>query len=241
MDEESMIEEKLSQSVQHKSQFRTFLLGAAILLCGIIIGITSTFFFHQYPPGRGMRPFDGRGGRAMSPADIAGNIASEMQKKYGLTDDQKSRLCTVFQEHGKRLDAIRTEVQPRVEAEYGDLRKSVEAVLTPEQAAKWRQTEYEEMHKRWRPRGGMFPPGPPPGGGPGPGMPGTYGKHGDHTRSNHHNGGPTADTTTLEGPSDMPPPPPDEPVSEGPTTDGAAATTPTPGDQSTAEPAAPQK
>jgi Spy/CpxP family protein refolding chaperone len=128
---------------------RNLFLGLAILLCGMVIGsvMTAVMLLQEAP----VRPEGWR------PERMPERIAGEMREKYGLTEEQEAQLQTVFESHWKILSEIRAEVEPRVEAEHEALRKGVEAVLTPEQAAKWRE-EFEKMRSRWRPRGGGMPP-----------------------------------------------------------------------------------
>ena len=129
---------------------RSLLLGIVILICGSVIGSVTTAILLQPSSEHGHR-----GDR------LPQNIAERMQKKYGLTDDQRQRLQVIFDEHIKKLSAIRTEIQPRMDAEQEALRQSVEPVLTPDQAKRWRE-EYENMRKQWHQRESAPPPPPGP-------------------------------------------------------------------------------
>jgi len=125
---------------------RSLLLGVVILLCGAAIGSTITAVVLERRPMRDFRRSD----------HLPERIAREMQNKYGLTDEQERQLLAVFTEHEKKLSDIRAEVQPRMEAEHEALRRAVEAVLTPEQAAEWRK-EFEQMRRPWHRQGGGRP------------------------------------------------------------------------------------
>jgi hypothetical protein len=134
--------ETAAAPVARRGRLRSLLLGVVLLACGAAIGsVTATVVIERQPP-HGVR----RG------EHLPELIAQKMKDKYGLTDDQKLRLQAIFEEHGKRLSDIRAEVQPRVEAEHDALRKGVETVLTPEQAADWRN-EFEQMRRPWHLRG----------------------------------------------------------------------------------------
>jgi Spy/CpxP family protein refolding chaperone len=120
---------------------RSLVLGVVILLCGGAIGSVVTAVVLEQQPMHGMR----------RPDRLPQRIAEEMQRKYNLTDDQEQKILAIFEEHTNKLSAIRREVQPRVDAEHEAVRRSVEAVLTAEQAEQWRK-EYEQMRRLWHPR-----------------------------------------------------------------------------------------
>ena len=145
------IQEITVEPAVRRPWMRSLLLGLVILICGIVIGVVSTAIF--------LHPSSDHGRRG---DHLPQSIAERMQTKYGLTDDQRQRLQTIFDEHIKKLSAIRTEIQPRMDAEQEALRQSVEPVLTPDQAKRWRE-EYEKMRKQWHQRDGGGPPPPPPG------------------------------------------------------------------------------
>lgn len=141
-------QEMLIHPALKKLWLRNFFVGLAILLCGMVIGgILTAVSLKQTPE----RPEGWRHER------IPERIAGEMREKYDLSETQETQLQAIFEAHWKTLSEIRAEVEPRVEAEHESLRKAVEEVLTPEQAAKWRE-EFEKMRSRWRPRGGGMPP-----------------------------------------------------------------------------------
>ena len=150
-----MVENGLEQTpvtpATRRPWVRSLILGVVILLCGVAIGSVVTAVVLKERPMHGTR----RAGR------LPERIAKQMQEKYGLTDAQEQQVLAIFQEHAKKLADIRAEVQPRVDVEHEALRRSVEAVLTPEQAAQWRE-EYERMQRLWHPR-----PGEPPASGEG--------------------------------------------------------------------------
>jgi len=120
---------------------RSLLLGFVILACGAAIGGVGAAVALQQDHDRSPR----RSGRGPE------GLLQKMQEEYKLTDAQAQQLDTVLREHWERLSAIRAEVQPRVDAEFEALRREVEAVLTPEQAAQWRE-EFERKRQHWRSR-----------------------------------------------------------------------------------------
>lgn len=138
-----MVEQDREQApASRRVRLRSLVLGIVILLCGGAIGSVITALVIERAPSHGMR----------RPDHLPESIAQKMQEEYGLTDAQRQQLVTIFTEHGKKLADIRTEVQPRVEAEHEALRRAVDTVLTPEQAAQWRE-EFEQMRRPWRHRG----------------------------------------------------------------------------------------
>jgi len=144
---ENNIEEAPKIEVARRPWRRSLLLGFVILLCGGAIGSVITGVTIERRPERGSR----------RPERVPEKIAERMQEKYGLTDDQTQKILVVMQEHGKKLSDIRAEVQPRIDAEHEALRIAVEAVLTPEQATRWRE-EFEQMRGPWHRSGGESSP-----------------------------------------------------------------------------------
>ncbi len=143
---DSSNEFELAVTAPRRACVRSLLFSMMILVCGAAIGSLATALLMQRDEPRfGHRP-----------ENMAQYIADEMERKYSLTPEQKQTILGVFEEHSKKLAEIRAEVGPRVEAEFDAVRKSVESVLTPEQAAEWSQ-EYEKMRHKWRPRGGDGP------------------------------------------------------------------------------------
>jgi len=127
--------------VNRRARLRSLVLGVIILLCGAAIGAVAAALVIERMHGMH------RGDR------LPELIAARMQAKYNLTDAQRGQLQAIFEEHRKNLSDIRAEVQPRVEAEHEALRRAVDDVLTPEQAADW-QEEFEKWRRPWHLRGG---------------------------------------------------------------------------------------
>src|SRR5690606_11847700 len=115
---------------------RNLATGFVILLCGIAIGGIGTAVFLNRDRDNGPRS-SGRGPEHM---------VQRMQDEYGLSDDQVRQLQAVFKDHWEKLSAIRAEVQPRVDAEFGELQRTVESILTPSQAKEWR-ADFEQKRR----------------------------------------------------------------------------------------------
>lgn len=139
---ESNSEHEFIEAAPSRAWVRSLLFSMMILVCGAVIGSVGTAF---YMKDRDVpRP-------SHRPENMAQHIADDMERKYGLTSEQKQKVLSVMEEHSKKLAEIRAEVAPRIEAEFDEVRKSVETVLTPEQAQAW-VPEYEKMRRKWRPR-----------------------------------------------------------------------------------------
>jgi Spy/CpxP family protein refolding chaperone len=132
-------------------RLRAILLLAAMFLAGALSGAGLALVAgprHHRPP-RGLSPFG----------------------ELDLSAAQQARAKEIFERHRPELDAVVRETMPRVHAIQDTIDKEMEAVLTPDQARRLKET------KAWLPPPppgllGMGPPpeGPPPGAPP-PGAP----------------------------------------------------------------------
>ena len=124
---------------QCRTRWRMAISCVVILVCGALIGsvVTSVYYHHGHMP------------MMHSPERLPEHIARNMQKKYKLVDKQEQQLETIFKEHTKKIMEIRSEIAPRMEAEHEALQRSVEGVLTPQQAEQWRK-EFDRMRRLWR-------------------------------------------------------------------------------------------
>lgn len=137
-------ERELLTAAPSRAWVRSLVFSLMILVCGAVIGSVGTALFLQ----KHDRPRTSH-----RPENMAQFIADEMERKYELNPEQKQKVLSVMEEHSRKLAAIRAEVAPRVDSEFEEVRKSVETILTPEQAKAW-SVEYEKMRGKWRPRGG---------------------------------------------------------------------------------------
>ena len=120
---------------------RTILLGIVILLCGMVIGGALTLHF-RWP-----RLLLARHSWERMPEHIVERMRSELD----LTAEQQREIEEILAKHHGAMESIRTEVEPRVEAQLDSMRREIDAVLTPEQAARW--SEHFERMRRHGPRG----------------------------------------------------------------------------------------
>ena len=120
---------------------RTILLGIVILLCGMIIGGALTLHF-RWP-----RLLLARHSWARMPE----HIVERMRRELDLTAEQQTQIERILAKHHGAMESIRTEVEPRVEAQLDSMRREIDAVLTAEQAARW--SEHFKRIGRHGPRG----------------------------------------------------------------------------------------
>ena len=73
-------------------------------------------------------------------------IARAHRGQLGLSDEQVSKVEAIFKKRHEALRKIREEVRPRFQEQFDLTRKEVEAVLTEEQAEKWRK-HYGQMRR----------------------------------------------------------------------------------------------
>lgn len=82
------------------------------------------------------------------PEQIAANMTARLARKLDLDNSQKVHVQAIITDHQKNLQAIRREVQPRVEAEFEAGAADIGKVLTPAQKAKW-DAMFAELMKDW--------------------------------------------------------------------------------------------
>jgi Spy/CpxP family protein refolding chaperone len=129
---------------------RTVLLGALILACGMVVGAALTMHLRWPRLLRAAHPWE----RAPE------RIVSRMSGQLDLTQEQETQIQGILAKHHLAMEGIRTEVEPRVEAQMDSMRREVEGVLTPEQARRWTD-RFEKMRRHWPPGGPRRRPGFP--------------------------------------------------------------------------------
>jgi len=76
------------------------------------------------------------------PEDVRKKWVGEMQTRLKLTDEQFSKVNSIYDETRARFHEVRHRMDPEMEKIGKEQREKVKSVLTPEQ-----QTEYEKMLK----------------------------------------------------------------------------------------------
>jgi|GEM_PF-803880 len=102
-----------------------------VFAAGAAAGIfAQRYWFTRRPPERSQY-------RGPSPAD--------WEKALGLSEEQKTQIHEIFKTSDVRIGELRTDFYKRVGEIRGQIRKDINAVLTPEQKAK-----QDEMEKKYR-------------------------------------------------------------------------------------------
>jgi len=65
-----------------------------------------------------------------------GPSPGQWEKDLGLTEGQKARIHAIFEKNDGRVDGLRADFYKHVEEIRSEIRKEIDAVLTPEQKAK---------------------------------------------------------------------------------------------------------
>jgi hypothetical protein len=90
------------------------------------------------------------------PEEAPAKITARLRCKLDLTDEQAAQVEAILRRHQEAFEAIRADVQPRVEAELDGVEKDIAAVLDDSQRAQWHQ-RFTELRETWMPP----PPKPP--------------------------------------------------------------------------------
>lgn len=147
---------------------RTILILLGIFLAGVATGLLLPWSGSQ--PGK--RPE--KGARLMMT-----RMLERMDHDFELTADQRNRIEAIVRDSTARLDALRQDAFKSGAAAILEMNTKIEALLTPEQRAKFVQMQREQVERMRRhqpgrepfgprregppPPAGAFPPGPPPG------------------------------------------------------------------------------
>jgi EF hand len=129
----------------HRKTRPVLLLGAVLLVSGIVIGAGGAMLLMHNRPAR-------RGYRSFNSSDIAARIA----KECGLDEAKTKEVEAVVERNMTDLKAIRQDVSKRMSVVHERLRADLKQVLTPEQYEKWNK-HFEKMRKSFgmrRRRGG---------------------------------------------------------------------------------------
>ena len=125
---------------------------ALVFVCGLSIGLAVTAWRGPGPGFDGMRGPFRRGGGPGGPGGprgfVAERILDRLESDPDFTDEQRSRLETLFQERETRFREFNREMRQRFEAEQASLHDEIAAVLTPSQMAIF--GEARRAQRRWR-------------------------------------------------------------------------------------------
>lgn len=105
-----------------------------------------------------------RGPLPHRPDFIRGRIVEHLDEVLGLTPQQREQVETIMERHHERMRAISDGVRPQMRQEIDAANREVDAILTPEQRAK-----FQKMRMRMRfhgPHDALPHEMPPPGGPP---------------------------------------------------------------------------
>ncbi|TCO20656.1 hypothetical protein EV200_10896 [Pedobacter psychrotolerans] len=119
-----------------------------LMICGLMLGIAG---FTQAQQGGGQ----GRGGMMMKPEERV----KQLDEKLKLSDDQKTKLTTVFTEQAEAMKKMREDMQgadrdamrEKMQKFRADNDTKVSAVLTDDQKKTyeaWQKEQRAEMQKR---------------------------------------------------------------------------------------------
>lgn len=185
--------------VPRSSRVKPVLLGAVLLMSGVVIGSGLTLIGLKW-----------RADEFRSRPDMFSNrILSKMEDDLNLTKEQKAELSKIFKAAREDLDDVRRQHRAQAQSFFREFHDDVAKVLTVKQ-----QTEWEEWWKRARERAFKDRGGP---GGPG-GSDGRNGPGGPPRPGERRGPGEPRDPAMPEpgapgGPPrefELPPPPPEQ-------------------------------
>jgi len=126
--------------IKKPRRWRAVLLGIIILICGALIGSGVTVIVIHKMVLHAIR----------HPEQTPMRITNRIKSKLGLSDEQAARVREIIAARQKAIQAIRRDVQPRVERELEGAKEDVAALLNPEKARQWRE-RFDYLRKTWIP------------------------------------------------------------------------------------------
>jgi septal ring factor EnvC (AmiA/AmiB activator) len=117
------------------------LIGAAILVCGIIIGVCLTLIVVRN------RVIE----LIQHPEKRTEAMVARLDRALDLRDEQRAEIRDILQRHRSEFNEIRREVGPRVKNQIEALDRDISEVLTDEQRQKW-DRYLKRLRRLWTPR-----------------------------------------------------------------------------------------
>jgi len=87
---------------------------------------------------------------AQHPEEMPARATARLRRALDLTHEQADQVRGILTERQKSLMQIRTEVQPRVEAELDCVEAEISAVLTDDQRTQWHAL-FTRLRNKWLP------------------------------------------------------------------------------------------
>lgn len=127
---------------------RLRLLAAAVLtvtfVAGALVGFVGERLVGEVQP---QPPRLGRAGLGSQPRARIFARGSPAARRLGLSEDQHSRIDSIFAADRVKAQAILRQLQPRLQARFDSTTAAVRAVLTPEQRVEFRRFRAERRRQ----------------------------------------------------------------------------------------------
>lgn len=155
----------VAASPPRRSRTRVVVFGAVLLLCGAIIGagVMATVLWDRFQHS------------VRDPKRMPERIVDAMREGLRLTDAQAAQIEAILARHRDDFEAIRREMEPRIQAHMDQVNAEIKEVLTAPQREEWERRFVRERRRWSRPPGTWGhhggPHGEPPGGLSGDEMP----------------------------------------------------------------------
>jgi len=144
---------QITLPVPRPSRVKPVLLGAVLLISGIVIGSGLTLI--------GLKR---RADEFRSRPDMFSNrILSKMETDLNLTKEQKSELSKIFKAAREDLDNVRRQHRAQAQGFFREFHDDVANVLTVKQQEEWEEWWKRARERAFKDRGGPGGPGGPDG------------------------------------------------------------------------------
>ena len=118
----------------------SILLSLGLLISGMVIGSGATLIVVHRVVQHRMR----------HPEELPGRAVARLRRPLNLSDEQATQIRSIVRQRLTKLQSMRHQWQPQLEAELDGLEKDVAAVLKPDQVEKWYRIAHERR-RQWLP------------------------------------------------------------------------------------------
>lgn len=127
-----------------KTVLKTRGFALLILVCGILMGISATHFYHRYKS----RLRGGEHGARQSRERTPEHFTRRIVKRYNLNEPQQAQLTEAFSAFLANNQKNHKEMMPHLQANREALEAQLKNILSPADFADWQNEKAKKINRR---------------------------------------------------------------------------------------------